>query len=82
MTQDDVLFPQLTVEETLVFAAYLRLPGNMTRQQKYSRADAIMRDLSLERLVIASYTDIKYNDQHNFLQKHRRTFRCCRQFKN
>ncbi|KAH0457631.1 hypothetical protein IEQ34_012946 [Dendrobium chrysotoxum] len=49
VTQDDVLFPQLTVEETLVFAAFLRLPKNMTRQQKYSKADAIIKQLSLER---------------------------------
>ncbi|PKA47521.1 ABC transporter G family member 26 [Apostasia shenzhenica] len=49
VTQDDLLFPQLTVEETLVFAAFLRLPKNMTRQQKYSRADAIINQLSLER---------------------------------
>ncbi|CAA6661534.1 unnamed protein product [Spirodela intermedia] len=26
VTQDDILFPQLTVQETLVFAAFLRLP--------------------------------------------------------
>ena len=55
MTQDDVLFPQLTVEETLVFAAFLRLPRNMTRQRKYSRADAIIKELSLERLVLVTY---------------------------
>ncbi|XP_029116383.1 ABC transporter G family member 26 [Elaeis guineensis] len=49
VTQDDVLFPQLTVEETLVFAAFLRLPTNMTSQQKYARADAIIKELTLER---------------------------------
>ncbi|KAG1326714.1 putative GBF-interacting protein 1-like [Cocos nucifera] len=49
VTQDDVLFPQLTVEETLVFAAFLRLPTNMTSQHKYARADAIIKELSLER---------------------------------
>jgi ABC-type multidrug transport system ATPase subunit len=31
VTQDDVLLSQLTVDETLVFAAFLRLPGNMSR---------------------------------------------------
>lgn len=51
MTQDDVLFPQLTVEETLVFAALLRLPTNMPKQQKLSRVDTIIKDLNLERLV-------------------------------
>ncbi|CAN1334308.1 ABC transporter G family member 26 [Linum perenne] len=49
VTQDDVLLPQLTVEETLVFAAFLRLPGNMSRQQKYARVEIIMKDLGLER---------------------------------
>lgn len=49
MTQDDVLFPQLTVEETLVFAAFLRLPGSMSRQQKYARIEMIVKELGLER---------------------------------
>ncbi|CAK7324474.1 unnamed protein product [Dovyalis caffra] len=49
VTQDDVLFPQLTVEETLVFAAFLRLPGNMNRQQKYARVEMIIKELGLER---------------------------------
>ncbi|CAI0378408.1 unnamed protein product [Linum tenue] len=49
VTQDDVLLPQLTVEETLVFAAFLRLPGNMSRQQKYARVETIIKDLGLER---------------------------------
>ncbi|XP_044462804.1 ABC transporter G family member 26 [Mangifera indica] len=49
VTQDDILFPQLTVEETLLFAAFLRLPGNMTRQQKYARVEMIVKELGLER---------------------------------
>ncbi|XP_065862729.1 ABC transporter G family member 26 [Euphorbia lathyris] len=49
VTQDDVLFPQLTVEETLVFAAFLRLPENMNSQQKYNRVDMIIKELGLER---------------------------------
>ncbi|KAJ4725338.1 ABC transporter G family member [Melia azedarach] len=49
VTQDDVLLPQLTVEETLVFAAFLRLPGNMNRQQKYARVEMIVKELGLER---------------------------------
>ena len=51
MTQDDVLFPQLTVEETLVFAAFLRLPARMSKQQKRDRVDAIITELNLERSV-------------------------------
>ncbi|XP_054817410.1 ABC transporter G family member 26 isoform X1 [Prosopis cineraria] len=49
VTQDDVLFPQLTVEETLVFSAFLRLPANMSRQQKFERVEAALKDLGLER---------------------------------
>ncbi|KAF5181980.1 Abc transporter g family member [Thalictrum thalictroides] len=49
VTQDDLLFPQLTVEETLVFAAFLRLPTNMSKQQKYARVDMIIKELGLER---------------------------------
>nr|TKR91570.1 hypothetical protein D5086_0000222620 [Populus alba] len=36
VTQDDVLLPQLTVDETLV-AAFLRLPGNIIRRQRNIR---------------------------------------------
>ncbi|KAK9689558.1 hypothetical protein RND81_09G066900 [Saponaria officinalis] len=49
VTQDDVLFPQLTVEETLVFAAYLRLPNTMSMKQKYQRVEIIIEELGLER---------------------------------
>ncbi|XP_064992709.1 ABC transporter G family member 26-like [Musa acuminata AAA Group] len=49
VAQDDVLFPQLTVEETLVFSAFLRLPTEMSRKEKYLRVDRIIKELSLER---------------------------------
>ncbi|KAJ8635712.1 hypothetical protein MRB53_009979 [Persea americana] len=49
VTQDDVLLPQLTVEETLVFAAFLRLPNNTSHQEKYSRVEIIMKELGLDR---------------------------------
>lgn len=52
VTQDDVLFPQLTVEETLVFSAFLRLPSNMSTQQKYERVEMIVKELGLERYLI------------------------------
>lgn len=52
MTQDDVLFPQLTVEETLVFSAFLRLPSNMTTQQKYGKVEMIVKELGLERYLL------------------------------
>ncbi|KAG0452023.1 hypothetical protein HPP92_026181 [Vanilla planifolia] len=49
VTQDDVLFPQLTVEETLVFAAFLRLPRGMTREHKHARAFTVIEQLGLDR---------------------------------
>ncbi|KAH7421437.1 hypothetical protein KP509_13G057300 [Ceratopteris richardii] len=49
VTQDDLLFPQLTVKETLIFAAQLRLPRSMTSEQKVERAEIVIKDLGLER---------------------------------
>ncbi|MED6159606.1 ABC transporter G member 26 [Stylosanthes scabra] len=49
VTQEDILFPQLTVEETLVFSALLRLPTNMSKQQKYAKVDTTIKQLGLER---------------------------------
>jgi ABC-type multidrug transport system ATPase subunit len=49
VTQDDVLFPNLTVRETLMYAALLRLPNSLTRSQKISRAQDCIVDLGLER---------------------------------
>ena len=51
MTQEDILFPQLTVEETLIFSAFLRLPTNMTKQQKYAKVETTVKELGLERCV-------------------------------
>ncbi|CAN8270134.1 unnamed protein product [Cochlearia groenlandica] len=49
VTQDDVLLPQLTVEESLAFAAFLRLPSNMSKEQKYAKVEMIIKELGLER---------------------------------
>jgi ABC-type multidrug transport system ATPase subunit len=49
VTQDDVLSTHLTVKETLTYAALLRLPRTMTRQQKKERAMDIIYELGLER---------------------------------
>ena len=38
VTQDEVLVGTLSVRETLMYAALLRLPGSMTRQQKVGAA--------------------------------------------
>ncbi|GMJ12005.1 Arabidopsis thaliana ATP-binding cassette G22, ATP-binding cassette G22 [Hibiscus trionum] len=49
VTQDDVLFPHLTVKETLTYAARLRLPPALTKQQKEKRAIDVIYELGLER---------------------------------
>nr|GEX62650.1 ABC transporter G family member 9-like [Tanacetum cinerariifolium]GEX68704.1 ABC transporter G family member 9-like [Tanacetum cinerariifolium] len=49
VTQDDVLYPHLTVTETLVFTALLRLPKSLTKQQKVEQAEAVINQLGLTR---------------------------------
>ncbi|GKB73555.1 ABC transporter G family member 9-like protein [Tanacetum coccineum] len=44
VTQDDVLYPHLTVTETLVFTALLRLPKSLTKQQKVEQAEVVGRE--------------------------------------
>ncbi|MQL99749.1 hypothetical protein Taro_032477 [Colocasia esculenta] len=47
--QEDVVFPHLTVKETLTYAALLRLPQTLTKQQKEERAMNVISELGLER---------------------------------
>lgn len=47
VTQDDALFPLLTVEETLMFSADLRLPGNVPAAEKTARVKALLNELGL-----------------------------------
>lgn len=49
VTQDDVLYPHLTVRETLIYAALLRLPRHLSNQDKREYADAIIAELGLTR---------------------------------
>ncbi|KAF5806827.1 putative AAA+ ATPase domain, pigment precursor permease/Protein ATP-binding cassette sub-family G [Helianthus annuus] len=49
VTQDDVLYPHLTVTETLVFTALLRLPNSLTSQQKIAKAEDVINQLGLTR---------------------------------
>ncbi|PWA60637.1 pleiotropic drug resistance protein PDR/CDR [Artemisia annua] len=49
VTQDDVLYPHLTVTETLVFTALLRLPRTLTSQEKVAHAEAVIKQLGLTR---------------------------------
>jgi ABC-type multidrug transport system ATPase subunit len=45
--QDDLLFPMLTVEETLMFSAEFRLPRSQTRTQKRARVQVLLDQLGL-----------------------------------
>ncbi|CAN0890189.1 ABC transporter G family member 14 [Linum grandiflorum] len=47
VTQDDVLYPHLTVTETLVYTALLRLPNSLTRQEKVDQAEDVISQLGL-----------------------------------
>ncbi|KAF7830651.1 ABC transporter G family member 22-like [Senna tora] len=49
VTQDDVVFPHLTVKETLTYAALLRLSKNLSRTQKKERAMNVLSELCLDR---------------------------------
>ena len=46
--QDDQLFPMLTVRETLMFSARLRLPGSMSLEEKRERVDMLILELGLQ----------------------------------
>ncbi|KAF3647225.1 ABC transporter G family member 21 [Capsicum annuum] len=47
VTQDDVLYPHLTVTETLAFTALLRLPKTFTVEEKTAHAEEIITKLGL-----------------------------------
>ncbi|XP_050210787.1 ABC transporter G family member 6-like [Mercurialis annua] len=46
--QDDLLFPMLTVEETLMFAAEFRLPRSLSKSKKKMRVQALIDQLGLQ----------------------------------
>lgn len=47
VTQDEVLTETLTVEETMVFSALLKLPHALPRREKLARATVVMEELGL-----------------------------------
>ncbi|KAB2603379.1 ABC transporter G family member 25-like [Pyrus ussuriensis x Pyrus communis] len=47
--QDDVLYPHLTVRETLVFCSLLRLPRTLSKKDKISAAESIISELGLHK---------------------------------
>lgn len=46
--QDDLLFPNLTVEETLKYAAKLRLPPTLPKEEIMARVDDVINKLGLQ----------------------------------
>ncbi|KAG2450898.1 hypothetical protein HYH02_004730 [Chlamydomonas schloesseri] len=48
VTQDEVLVGTLSVRETLVYAALLRLPSSMSKADKVARVDDVIGELGLE----------------------------------
>ncbi|GLU04810.1 hypothetical protein SLE2022_219410 [Rubroshorea leprosula] len=49
VSQDDVLYPHLTVLETLTYAALLRLRKELTKAEKIEQAELIIQELGLTR---------------------------------
>ncbi|CAK9136959.1 unnamed protein product [Ilex paraguariensis] len=49
VAQDDVLYPHLTVTETLIFTALLRLPKSLTRDEKVHQVESVITELGLTR---------------------------------
>ncbi|KAE8666528.1 ABC transporter G family member 25 [Hibiscus syriacus] len=49
VTQDDVLYPHLTVRETLVFCSLLRLPNTLSTKDKISVAETVLSELGLSK---------------------------------
>lgn len=49
VTQDDILYPHLTVTETLVYTARLRLPRSLSKEEKAEHAEAVIEQLGLSR---------------------------------
>jgi len=49
VSQEDVLYPHLTVIETLTYAAMLKLPRSLTREEKMEQAEMIIGELGLSR---------------------------------
>ncbi|KAL4347521.1 hypothetical protein GQ457_17G019470 [Hibiscus cannabinus] len=49
VAQDDVLYPHLTVTETLLFTALLRLPDSLNRDEKFRHVERVIAELGLTR---------------------------------
>lgn len=51
VTQHDVLYPHLTVSETLWYTAALRLPRSLSAGEKRAQAEAVARELGLGKVA-------------------------------
>ncbi|KAM3206983.1 hypothetical protein ACQJBY_062270 [Aegilops geniculata] len=51
VTQNDVLYPHLTVSETLWYTALLRLPRALSAGEKRAQAEAVARELGLTKVA-------------------------------
>jgi ABC-type multidrug transport system ATPase subunit len=49
--QEDVLLPTMTVKETLLFSANLRLPESMTCEEKEDLVQEVMVDLRIDHIA-------------------------------
>ncbi|KAF5735414.1 ABC transporter G family member 25 [Tripterygium wilfordii] len=47
VAQDDVLYPHLTVRETLIFCSLLRLPKTLSKKEKVLVAESVIAELGL-----------------------------------
>jgi len=47
LPQDDIIHPQLTVERTLVYAARLRLPGDLGRDELKTRIEQVLETVDM-----------------------------------
>ncbi|CAH9108007.1 unnamed protein product [Cuscuta epithymum] len=47
--QHEIMYPELTVTETLVFSALLRLPRSLTKSEKVAQAEAVIAQLGLSK---------------------------------
>ncbi|KAL2686734.1 hypothetical protein Neosp_004275 [[Neocosmospora] mangrovei] len=49
VTQQDVLLPTLTVRETLIYAADLRLPSSVTARERHELVEDVVNELGLQK---------------------------------
>ncbi|ESN93751.1 hypothetical protein HELRODRAFT_88257, partial [Helobdella robusta] len=49
VVQDDVLLGTLTVRESVMFSANLRLPSDVTQEEKSAKVDKVLNDLGLQK---------------------------------